>query len=67
VKVVPPSQTDVLSQPVERSILTLMTCTPVGTAKNRLVIQFDQTSPDPAKNHEPSANDGSRIQAPLSA
>jgi LPXTG-site transpeptidase (sortase) family protein len=37
-KVVPPTETSVLNQPKDKSILTLMTCTPVGTNKNRLVL-----------------------------
>lgn len=36
-KVIPPTETSVLSQPVDRRIITLMTCTPVGTNKNRLI------------------------------
>ncbi len=40
-KVVPPTQVDVLNHPDDKSILTLMTCTPVGTNKNRLILQGD--------------------------
>ncbi|NJP03742.1 class E sortase [Candidatus Gracilibacteria bacterium] len=36
-KVIPPTETSVLKQPTDRSIITLMTCTPVGTNKNRLI------------------------------
>jgi LPXTG-site transpeptidase (sortase) family protein len=36
--VVPPTETSVLNQPKDKTILTLMTCTPVGTNKNRLVL-----------------------------
>ncbi len=61
VMVVPPERSDVLSQPKTDSILTLMTCTPVGTAKDRLIIRFRQVSPDPSTNRAPTANDGSRI------
>ncbi len=38
IKVVAPTETSVLNQPKDKSILTLMTCTPVGTNKNRLVL-----------------------------
>ena len=38
IKIVAPTETSVLNQPKDRSILTLMTCTPVGTNKNRLVV-----------------------------
>ncbi len=36
-KIVPPTETSVLKQPMDRQIITLMTCTPVGTNKNRLI------------------------------
>lgn len=38
IKVVAPTETSVLMQPKDKTILTLMTCTPVGTNKNRLVV-----------------------------
>ncbi len=37
-KVVSPTETSVLNQPRDNSILTLMTCTPIGTNKNRLIL-----------------------------
>ena len=37
-KVVPPTQVSVLHQPASQKILTLMTCTPVGTNKDRLIL-----------------------------
>ncbi len=36
--VVTPDQVDVLSQPNDRKQLTLMTCTPIGTAAKRLIL-----------------------------
>ncbi len=36
-KIIPPTETSVLKQPHDRRIITLMTCTPVGTNKNRLI------------------------------
>lgn len=36
-KIVPPTETSVLQQPKNKRIITLMTCTPVGTNKNRLI------------------------------
>lgn len=35
-------------QPTTKPQLTLITCTPVGTNKNRLIVTADQVSPDPA-------------------
>ena len=37
-KIVPPTAVEVLKQPKDEKILTLMTCTPVGTNKNRLIL-----------------------------
>jgi len=40
-KVVPPSDVSVLDQDYTKKTSTLMTCTPVGTAKNRLILQSE--------------------------
>ncbi|MFA7243703.1 MAG: sortase [Patescibacteria group bacterium] len=45
-----PDDLSVLNQGKD-SILTLVTCTPVGTSINRLVIVASQTNPDPALNN----------------
>ena len=37
-EVVKPTQVEVLNQPKDRFLITLMTCTPVGTNKNRLIL-----------------------------
>jgi len=39
---VTPGNVDVLVQPKDKKMATLMTCTPVGTALRRLIIQADQ-------------------------
>lgn len=36
-RIVPPTEVSILKQPKDKSIITLMTCTPVGTNKNRLI------------------------------
>ena len=36
-RVVPPTEVSVLEQPDDKSIITLMTCTPIGTNTNRLI------------------------------
>jgi len=41
---VQPSRVDVLSQPKDKRIVTLMTCTPVGTTLRRLIIRANQIS-----------------------
>lgn len=47
--IIKPSDTSVLDQG-DKSILTLMTCSPVGTSLNRLIIKANQTYPDPKSN-----------------
>ncbi len=37
-EVVPPTETGILNQPNDKKIITLMTCTPIGTNENRLVL-----------------------------
>lgn len=68
IKVVKPQETQVLNQPDDKSILTLMTCTPVGTNTNRLIIVADQVYPNPANNKEaPPKESPVQIKADLHA
>lgn len=43
-KVVSPTEVSVLDQPSDKKILTLMTCTPIGTNKNRLILTAELIS-----------------------
>lgn len=45
-KVVPPTATQILKQPTDAKILTMMTCTPIGTNKNRLILMGEQIEND---------------------
>lgn len=56
VQVVQPSDTWVLDQPAGDFIARLMTCTPVGTAKNRLIVTMKQTYPAPDPTKIPEEN-----------
>lgn len=58
IQTVPPTNVDVLKQTGNEfdSMMSLMTCTPVGTAKDRLIVRFKQLSPDPARNEEMSGD-----------
>lgn len=47
--VVEPTEVNKLVQNSEKPILTLVTCTPIGTARYRLLVTADQVSPDPGK------------------
>ena len=46
---VTPDKTEVMMLG-NQSQLTLITCTPVGTATRRLIVQAEQISPDPEQN-----------------
>jgi sortase A len=46
--VVSPTDVSALVYPTTKPILTLLTCTPVGTSQNRLLVTAAQISPDPS-------------------
>jgi sortase A len=46
-EVVKPTEVNKLVYPTDKPILTLITCTPLGTALNRLLVTAEQVSPDP--------------------
>ena len=48
-EVVLPSQVDKLTYVTDKPILTLITCTPLGTAEKRLLVTAEQVAPDPTK------------------
>lgn len=48
-EVVKPSEVSKLIYPTDKPVLTLITCTPLGTALNRLLVTAEQISPDPAQ------------------
>jgi len=43
--VVKPTNVEVLDQPTDKKEMTLMTCTPVGTTLNRLIVKLELTYP----------------------
>jgi sortase A len=49
-QVVSPNDVSSLVYPTTKPILTLLTCTPVGTSLNRLLVTAEQVSPDPGKS-----------------
>ena len=55
--VVSPDDTSVLKSDSNSSILTLMTCTPVGTSLHRLIVVSDQIIPAASKNSQSGARD----------
>ncbi len=56
--VVKPTDVQALIYKTDKPILTLLTCTPLGTALNRLLVTAEQVSPDP-KNATPAPSNGS--------
>lgn len=48
-EVVMPTQVDKLTYQTNKPVLTLITCTPLGTAQKRLLVTADQIAPDPSK------------------
>lgn len=46
-EVVKPTEVSKLVYPTDKPTLTLITCTPLGTALNRLLVTAEQVSPDP--------------------
>ena len=58
VQVVAPTDVNALVYPTTKPVLTLITCTPLGTALNRLLVIAEQVSPDPAAAASAPAGSG---------
>lgn len=56
-QVVDPSDVQALIFPTDRPVLTLITCVPIGTARNRLLVFAEQISPDPFNAETPPDNE----------
>lgn len=56
-EVVKPTEVNKLVYASDKPILTLITCTPLGTSLNRLLVTAEQVSPDPAKAAAAPKND----------
>jgi sortase A len=54
--VVSPTDVSKLVYPTTKPILTLVTCTPIGTANSRLLVTAEQVSPDPTAATATPAN-----------
>jgi len=67
-EVVKPTEVSKLVYATDKPILTLITCTPLGTSQNRLLVTAEQVSPDPAsaaaapaKSNQSSSSDSTTI------
>jgi len=47
-EVVKPTEVSKLVYPTNKPVMTLITCTPLGTSRDRLLVTAEQVSPDPA-------------------
>jgi sortase A len=56
-EVVKPTEVSKLIYPTDKPVLTLITCTPIGTALNRLLVTAEQVSPDPSASAAAPAQD----------
>ncbi len=57
-EVVKPTQVNKLVYKTDKPILTLITCTPLGTSLNRLLVTAEQVSPDPTNASAAPADSG---------
>jgi sortase A len=57
-EVVKPTNVAALIYPTKKPVMTLITCTPLGTALNRLLVTAEQVSPDPSSAHAAPAGSG---------
>lgn len=62
-EVVGPKDGNKLAYATDKPILTLITCTPLGTSLNRLLVTAEQVSPDPSKAAPASDSTGSSADA----
>lgn len=58
-KLVAPTDVSVLLGTNDKPILTLITCWPIGTANQRIILTADQISPDPTQAADSSADSSS--------
>lgn len=62
-QVVAPTDVSALVYPTSKPVLTLLTCTPLGTALNRLLVTAEQVSPDPTAAAAAPASTGTATTA----
>lgn len=64
-EVVAPTEVSKLVYPTDKPMLTLITCTPLGTALNRLLVTAEQVSPDPASAQAAPTTDTGSAEAAI--
>jgi sortase A len=64
-EVVKPTEVNKLVYPTDKPMMTLITCTPLGTARDRLLVTAEQVSPDPSVASQAPADDGTASDATI--
>lgn len=59
-EVVQPNEVNKLIYPTDKPVMTLITCTPIGTALQRLLVTAEQVSPDPTTSDAAPTSDGTQ-------
>lgn len=65
-EVVLPNQVDKLTYSTDKPVMTLITCTPLGTAEKRLLVTAEQVAPDPGKAVAANAPEAGGVTAVMS-
>jgi sortase A len=64
-EVVKPTEVSKLIYPTDKPVLTLITCTPLGTSRDRLLVTAEQVSPDPSVADQAPTEDSSTAEATI--
>lgn len=64
-EVVLPTEVSKLVYPTDKPVLTLITCTPLGTALKRLLVTAEQVSPDPSASTAAPTDSGDATSAAI--
>lgn len=63
-EVVRPIDVQKLIYPTDKPVMTLITCVPLGTAQNRLLVTAEQVSPDPTQAEAAPEDAGAEYEEP---
>ena len=64
-EVLKPTEVNKLVYPTDKPVLTLITCTPLGTSRDRLLVTAEQVSPDPGSASQAPADEGATAEASI--
>lgn len=64
-EIVKPTEVSKLVYPTTKPVMTLITCTPLGTSRDRLLVTAEQVSPDPAAAATAPVSDSNTADASI--